>query len=1166
MLRQRFGSLALAAAIAGFAAPSLPADSPAALYVDALDHLAAARFDDALELFGRAIEADPENARYRIARGAAFLFAERPDEAIPDLDRAVSLSDRSAEARMWRAAADRMRARFFTEVYPQATHDPFESTVGEVSAFWGQAFRAAEPGYEPPEAERLAMRGRLADLRRWFVERATGTADAVAATWQRGKARADAGDFAGAAPDVARALAARPDDPEVLHYHAGCRLAAGDLLGARAIYTRVLTAQTDFVPAYLGRAFAAARIGDAARARADLAAVAERDSKLAEANAAALERDLGAAAAPAGAAAQATLRAAAAARRRYDETYQTGLADRELAVARSPRDASALAALAAFLYEHVDVPRERVEPRGEPRLLRWQTADSQARELARSEEFADAALAIDPNHVRALLVKAAVRIWNLRFGDAEQLLKRALARSPDDAQVLGLLVDVLDVAAAQKRQFASALRSPDVVGSETRTEGDYEIHTTWWRYPSQDELAQADQLEREAEECLKLATEYLRRAVASRQGTAEGSEWAGVLAERLGDSPAARAAYEESVRLDPARASAWFHLADLCLALGDGAGALRARGEALNLIETTAAPWLQQAWREIERTRFATARQLLDEAGRRDPADARVPAYRAIALEADGKAKEADAEFRGALELEDARAELSGTTLRDGTAPVATDLIGLAIALRDRIGRRILAAGNPGAALDVFLKVIRLEPRLGRGQDREELPRALLPLPGREPLDAPVAEPVLVHLAWARIRAAEATVALGDSAHTKELLARVFAYAPSRINGFQSDRFRGPELYAHAILCRLALAEGNVDEAKLHAQMLPRKRLGVGPSKGAFPELEEVGSELQAEVARREQEARERGDERSDAWHPADPEQVAEETERILAAAGVTALAGGDPRAANLAVPLRVAVQSAVQMIVQPKSNRWREEVRYALQLLPEEQDRLRQAAEQFGSRRDPRFPQRDDAALYAALATCADDAAARTRALAVARGYPKEDLDRDLGERSGPPGPAPFTGAEGDPDAHYAKVCEAIGVPYLRPSDRFGASPENLMSLNVRAAVESIDAPKTPQWRDGVVGALGILAVQHAQSAARIGVLERQIGDLQQRAKSQPKLQAQMKARIEPLQRQLAEQDAARTRLDRALTVLKQEAAQAGLPAAELEAELARFGGGRRR
>lgn len=1129
------------------AAPAPIADPAALAYVEGLEALRDGRFDDAVAAFTRAVDADSESVGYRIARGVTHLFAERPEAAIPDLDRAMHLSGQSREARLWRAAADRMQANFFTETYPQTTNDPFESRVGDAAAFWGQTFRKVEQGYEPTAEKQAEIRARLADVRRWFVERKLESSGAAELRWERGKALCDRGAWSEAAGDVAAALALRPDDVTVLRYHAGVRLALGDAATARSLFTRVLTADTTSAPSYAGRAVAAARTGDARRARADLAEAERLDPAAARTAKPAVDAAL--AAAP---------RLERPERLRYDETYQDGLRERERRVAAKAKDPDALAELAAWLYEHLDVPRERVEPRGDPRLFRHQTPATQAADAARAEELCDRALAADARHVTALVVKAAVRMWNLRYADAETLLVRALDEAPTDARILALLSRVMDVAASQKRSVAAALRTPTVVGSSTRTEGDYEVHTTWWRQPSQAELDRASRLDAEADVCLKRAHEALVRAAKANAGTARGAYLTGVVERRLGNAEAARAAFAEATVKDPSMVDAWFQLAGISSELGRADEALVARAAAYDRIETTAAPHLSAAWRAIERTQFRTAHALLDEAARHDPDDARIAAFRGAALAGDGKPAEAAAQFERALAVERTRASLCGTSLAaDATGPVPTHLLGLALTSQRRLAEIATERGDAAGAVARLRESLSLEPRLERGQEMDDLPRAMLPVPGQPPGVLPESFPLLAHVAWARVRAGEAHLAAKSYAEAKAVLDPVFRYGPSRINGKGADRFREQELRALVVLCRIALAEGRIEDANRIAMGLPRMRHGVGPSKGQFPDLERIGQELADEVARRVKEAEERGDERWDREGVPDPAKAEPIVRRITDESGLAEFSLGDGRAANAALPFTSLLRQAVLQVVAPKSNRWRENVRVSVQIVREERERTAEAVARFDRPEDPRAARRGDADLYRRLLTCQDTALALLRSVCIDHGYPAEALDADLATKSGAPGPAPFTGDASDPEARLAALCERVGVPYLRRTDRHTAAPESMTAYGLRLGYEAITAPKTAQWRPGVVGALGSFAQQVRQGEAQTAELDRRLADLRRRAKEGGRGGRGLDTQIERAKEQKAEVAASTDLARRAFEALRDEAVAAGYPRDALDADL---------
>ena len=416
---------------------------------------------------------------------------------------------------------------------------------------------------------------------------------------------------------------------------------------------------------------------------------------------------------------------------------------------------------------------------------------------------------------------------------------------------------------------------------------------------------------------------------------------------------------------------------------------------------------------------------------------------------------------------------------------------------------------------------------------------------------------MLAHIAWARVRSGEALFRTKALADARAMVQPVFAYGPSMINGKGADRFREQELWSRVLLCRIALAEGKLEEARMAASALPRMRHGVGPSKGAFPELERVGQELSDEVERLWREAQERGDERSEARGVADPDKARAISRRILDDSGLTDFSLGDARAANVALPFSALLQQAALVIVAPKSNTWREGVRVMVQQVQAERDRTAESADVSDRPADPRFARRDDADLYKRLLRHQDKALELLRAACVAQGYPADALDRDLATKSGAPGAAPFTGDANDPEARIADLCARVGVPYLRRTDRFGADAESMTAWGLRQGAEAIAAPKTAQWREGVVASMGTFAQQVRQGDAQLAEIDRRIADLKKRAADQPRSARGSERQISQLTEQRKTVETTTSLARKALDALKDAAAKAGYPRAEIDADL---------
>src|SRR5207237_10910027 len=140
-------------------------------------------------------------------------------------------------------------------------------------------------------------------------------------------------------------------------------------------------------------------------------------------------------------------------------------------------------ALAEFLSRQaVTRHYEKVEPRSP--MLPYRPQDTDA-ELAYALKTCDAALAKDPNNVKALTYKASCLMSMVQWADAETLLRKALDINPDYGPLLESFARLLNHAAAVRAVNAAGLRT-------TQTWED--LSYRYYRYPTQAEFAQADEL------------------------------------------------------------------------------------------------------------------------------------------------------------------------------------------------------------------------------------------------------------------------------------------------------------------------------------------------------------------------------------------------------------------------------------------------------------------------------------------------------------------------------------------------------------------------------------------------------------------------------------------------------------------------------------------------
>src|SRR5207248_4433839 len=170
---------------------------------------------------------------------------------------------------------------------------------------------------------------------------------------------------------------------------------------------------------------------------------------------------------------------------------------------------------------------------------------------------------------------------------AEPPLRTALHPNPDYGPLLESFARLLNHAAAVRAMNAAGLRT-------TRTWED--LTYRYYRYPTQAELAQADELDAQAQRLWNLAQAHLERPAQKYAGKSLRFYYAGVLARQRGQIDQAVAAFEACVKLDPNHESAWDSLAELYSASGISDKAAEAKSNAVNLTHTTAGHMLAYVW------------------------------------------------------------------------------------------------------------------------------------------------------------------------------------------------------------------------------------------------------------------------------------------------------------------------------------------------------------------------------------------------------------------------------------------------------------------------------------------------------------------------------------------------------------------------------------------
>ncbi|MBI3268953.1 MAG: hypothetical protein HYZ53_08020 [Planctomycetes bacterium] len=792
-------------------------------FLTGLEKLGQGAFAAAAADFERAIATDEENSDFFGAHGAALALAEKPQDAMRSLDRALRLNPRNLMAsRMMRFAylllGDQITAAKF---YGHGSSDDIDRLITDVGVGYGRLAHVGQAGGRY-DAE---SRQRGEDARRSFptlgatfaAAYQSGDKASVQAQFALGVAAFRKKDFARALPQFRRVLDNAPFDWTSQFYYAWCSMETGNGELARSLFTYVLSYQPALPDAYAGRALCAARQGDGERAKRDLRLLAELDPERAKATEPQVQAALAQAAGGAPGEPKALadrLRAAAekedfeglvriavdlrrtlsGRRLRYDEQYQEGLRTAAYAWRREPKNPDRLVDVADHMHANRDVPGLQVSgPNGPVHRFRFLPPALKDQEATLGKALCDQALAVEPRCARAMVRKAAILLdyttlpdWKRishpygntpdseafpmgmfgfdRLREVEQLCARAVELRPQLAEAYDLLSDACRDFAALQRHQAYCLRNP-VKWTKYVDQNENFLRWEWGRRePTAAEVAQAEQLERQA-----AANEARRQAcfdkmVEHSRGTPRESYYAALATHLRGDDATARTIMEQGVQARPNDPFLRRNLASTYSNLGLESEYIEEYDRYVSLLETTGEVWLKVAWEKIQRNAWKAAATALDRAAEEDPADPRVAAYRGALAEGQEQWKEAWPWYRVALAQEEARARLGGTSYLEAV-PKGPDFrtpddFGLSWALRLKYAR-ILFFQDPALAATLYLQTVANESRLSEWQFSDPAGTAMMPDPRQDASQSPGAPMTATILLETRRLAGQSLVRAG---------------------------------------------------------------------------------------------------------------------------------------------------------------------------------------------------------------------------------------------------------------------------------------------------------------------------------------------------------------------------------------------------------------------
>jgi tetratricopeptide (TPR) repeat protein len=731
--------------------------SPAArtAYAEGLDNLRAGDYQQAVSRFTQATQ-NSDDAEFVLARGVALVLSDQYKQALPDLQRAQRLGLRSREPELWTYAAEAM-GFFATPDHaiggPLRFRDGPQTVDGEAVSVPGNMVQgrtdyptayastiiyemavpyqmARQTGQPLSSAKAQAAKLKAAAA---FADLHGSRADMASSHLDHGRAALAKADYQTALREFKLALSPDPGNGALIANVAQVSLYYGRAASARTDFTRALTRSAS-VASYLGRSLAAAQMGDARRAEADLAIAGGMDpaaaGKWRDAIKQAIARH-GSSSSPE--AALAALRSAAAGtaswdqlltlatevqraeasrRVRYDEIYQDKVRTLVDNVRAHPKDPAPITAFAAYLIAEANNKGDRVEPRSGTVYYRWQL--SREDDLATGMRAAQAAVALNPRYAPAMIQQALALTALRRYDDAEALADRALAVDPNDREALQLYARFRADRAADLANQAAGLRQDRCSSSthtEDRSDGVYDVTETECFPPTQGDLARAQQLDAQANELARRAQAAIDRALRVSAGTIDGDILQADVGIAAGNLRAAEAALQHAIRQNPASVEAQERLAELYLKGGQTDQAQQQLAVARRLVQTTAAPMLNLAWGRIQRTAWVAADEVLSQAERLDITDARVPAYRSIVRAGQGRTADAATELRVAIALDEARIRADEPTTMPAR-PLARNPADFAVAMEARLRLAAIPSTTPAAALDLLRANMAYENRI----------------------------------------------------------------------------------------------------------------------------------------------------------------------------------------------------------------------------------------------------------------------------------------------------------------------------------------------------------------------------------------------------------------------------------------------------------------------
>jgi tetratricopeptide (TPR) repeat protein len=461
-----------------------------------------------------------------------------------------------------------------------------------------------------------------------------------------------------------------------------------------------------------------------------------------------------------------------------------------------------------FLVRECDDPGQQLCPGGPYQAFRDAHTDD---EIARAGKLFTDALAINPNDVTAMNGAAEILLRSGQYGDGETLVRRALQIDPNDPRVLSQLSEILDYAADTRSGNAENLRTPK---TWTSFVPGFVVWNT--RYPSQNELDQADRLDEVANQLWGEASDRLAAAVKARAGTPDGFYYQGLIDTRAGNADAVISDYQNATKLAPTatqyrraliKAYARYNQRDLAATEQETYTLQR---------QTTANVHFALAWNDLDRTAYSSMEKDLDGAFAIDSADVRNGLYRGVMAQAHRRARDAVKWYQVGLAMNEANLRLDGlSAVADAKTPLPAFTAAMPVVVKLRIAGRQRGLKAIDAEMATLNDALSIIDRVPKKQWTDAWANAVVP----NPLDTKAHEPPTIDFLWAsaKVMAGNTLIVLHKYDDATDQFAAV-ASVPRRggpVSNFLPDKQTlDPHWVADANATRMHWAKNDPDSTR----------------------------------------------------------------------------------------------------------------------------------------------------------------------------------------------------------------------------------------------------------------------------------------------------------------------------------------------------------------